>query len=46
MVFYVVQCLHNDCLKPTLCNGGVPATCEATMDDTVWLIVGMLNYKG
>ena len=27
MVSYIVQCLHNDFFKPTLCKGGVPATC-------------------
>ena len=28
-VSYIVQCLHNYFLKPTLCEGGVPATCVA-----------------
>ena len=28
MVSYTVQCLRNDFFKPTLCKGGIPATCE------------------
>ena len=30
-VSYIVQCLHHDFLKPTLCRGGVPATCVRVM---------------
>ena len=34
MVSYIVQCLHNDFFKPTLCKGGVPATCAAVRGGT------------
>ena len=32
MMSFIVQGLHNVFFKPTLCKGGVPATCEARLE--------------
>ena len=45
MVSYIVQCLHNEFLKPTSCKAGVPATCVGNDNqDTTTTVVS--HYHG